>query len=94
MRPHPTNRKPLEPGDPRLVATYRFQFFVYGVRHVLGAAFFAFLAWQAFSFAEPILGYAVAAFGAVYTVFVSLNLVKLFRAWRTNEAIGRKKGQE
>ena len=85
----PTNRKPLTPGDPRLVATYRFQFFVYSVRHLGGIIFFAFLTAQAFNLYAAPVGYALAVFGLAYTGFVFLNLFKLFRAWKRNEAIGR-----
>ena len=92
MRPNPA-RKPLPPGDPRLVRLYRFQFFAYTVRHAVGVAFFAFLAWQSFALREPFWGAAIVLFGAVYTVFVGMNLHKLFRAWRKNAAIEREKGQ-
>ena len=90
-RPAPPNRTKAEPGDPRLVATYRFQFWVYSVRHVLGTAFFAYLAWQGFALGVPVIGAAIALFGMVYTGFVVVNLRKLYRAWRTNERIGREK---
>lgn len=87
----PTGRKPVEPGDPRLIATYRFQFWVYAVRHVLGVLFFAFLTWQAFLLESAPIGYAIALFGLIYTGFVGMNLRKLFRAWKRNEAVRREK---
>ena len=90
-RPASPNSKPRTPGDPRLVATYRLQFWGYSVRHILGAAFFTYLAWQAFALGVPIVGGAIAVFGAVYTGFVAVNIRKLYRAWRTNERIGRER---
>jgi hypothetical protein len=89
-RPNP-HRKPVEPGDPRLIATYRFQFWVYAVRHVLGSLFFGFLTWQAFTLQAAPIGYALALFGLVYTGFVAMNLRKLFVAWKKNEAVRREK---
>ena len=84
-------RPKLAPGDPRLIATYRMQFFVYGVRHVLGVLVFAFLGWQAFHLAAAPVGVAIALFGIVYTAFVAYNLRRLFRAWKANEAARRGK---
>ncbi|RYG86024.1 MAG: hypothetical protein EON58_22230, partial [Alphaproteobacteria bacterium] len=63
----PMQRPRLEPGDPRLIATYRFQFWAYSIRHVLGIVFFVFLAVQAFSLATPSMGYVMGAFGLAYT---------------------------
>jgi hypothetical protein len=90
QRPNP-HRKPVEPGDPRLIATYRFQFWVYAVRHVFGSLFFAFLTWQAFTLQSAPIGYALLFFGLVYTGFVVFNMRKLFVAWKRNEAVRREK---
>ncbi len=87
----PANRKPVEPGDPRLIATYRLQFWVYTIRHVLGVLFFAFLTWQAFTLQVAPIAYSLLVFGLVYTGFVALNQRKLFRAWKRNEAVRREK---
>lgn len=74
-----------------MIATYRFQFWVYAVRHVLGCLFFGFLTWQAFNLYAGPIGYALALFGLVYTGFVVMNLLKLFKAWKRNEAVRREK---
>ena len=77
------------PGDPRLIASYRLQFFIYSIRHGLGFVMFVFFAVSAFQLGVMPMGYALLVLGLAYGTFVAINVRKLYSAWKNNERVRR-----
>lgn len=85
------NQSTAVPGDPRLIANYRRQFFIYSIRHGLGFVMFIFFAVSSFQLGVMPIGYAFLVLGLAYGAFVALNVRKLYTAWKSNERVRRQK---
>jgi len=91
MTPMTRQRTKLAPGDPRLIATYRFQFYAYLVRHTFGIFIFPGMSALSFHLGAPPMGWLFLVLSLAYGGLVAVNIRKLYLAWKKNEAVHRQK---
>ena len=89
MTPLTRPRTKLAPGDPRLIATYRFQFWAYLLRHTIGIFIFPALSALSFHLGATLMGWAFLIFSVAYGSLVVVNIRKLYLVWKKNEAVRR-----